>query len=40
MELLEDPARAQHMGAAARQWVLREFSFEKFCERLRQSLQE
>jgi phosphatidylinositol alpha-1,6-mannosyltransferase len=39
IELLEDPARAQRMGAAGREWVLREFSFEKFCERLREGLQ-
>jgi phosphatidylinositol alpha-1,6-mannosyltransferase len=38
-ELLEDHARAQQMGAAGREWVLREFSFEKFCERLREGLQ-
>jgi phosphatidylinositol alpha-1,6-mannosyltransferase len=39
IELLEDPARAQRMGAAGREWALREFSFEKFCERLREGLQ-
>ena len=38
-ELLENHARAQQMGAAGREWVLREFSFEKFCERLREGLQ-
>jgi len=27
------------MGVAGREWVLREFSFEKFCERLREGLQ-
>ena len=40
IELLKDPARAHEMGVAAREWVLREFSFEKFCERLREGLQE
>jgi phosphatidylinositol alpha-1,6-mannosyltransferase len=35
IELLEDPARARRMGYAARDWVAREFSFERFCERLR-----
>jgi glycosyltransferase involved in cell wall biosynthesis len=39
IELLEDPARAQRMGADGREWVLREFSFERFCERLREGLQ-
>jgi len=39
IELLENPARAHRMGAAGREWVLREFSFEKFCERLREGLQ-
>ena len=35
VELLEDPARARRMGYAAREWVAREFTFERFCERLR-----
>jgi phosphatidylinositol alpha-1,6-mannosyltransferase len=35
IELLEDPARARRMGHAAREWVAREFTFERFCERLR-----
>lgn len=39
IELLEDPIRSRRMGAAGREWVLREFSFEKFCERLREGLQ-
>jgi phosphatidylinositol alpha-1,6-mannosyltransferase len=39
IELLEDRARARQMGVAGREWVLREFSFEKFCERLREGLQ-
>lgn len=40
IQLLEDPARARGMGDAGREWVLSEFSFEKFCERLREGLQE
>jgi len=40
IELLEDPARARRMGDAGREWVAREFSFDKFCERLRDALQE
>jgi len=40
IELLEDPARARRMGDAAREWVVREFSFDRFCERLRGALQE
>jgi phosphatidyl-myo-inositol dimannoside synthase len=40
IELLEDPARAGHMGNAGREWVAHEFSFERFCERLRDALQE
>lgn len=39
IELLEDPARARRMGEAGREWVLSEFSFERFCERLRDGLQ-
>jgi phosphatidylinositol alpha-1,6-mannosyltransferase len=35
IELLEDPARARRMGYAAREWVESEFTFERFCERLR-----
>jgi glycosyltransferase involved in cell wall biosynthesis len=35
VELLENPARARRMGHAAREWVAREFTFERFCERLR-----
>jgi phosphatidylinositol alpha-1,6-mannosyltransferase len=38
VELLVDPARANQMGEAARQWVIREFSFESFCGRLREAL--
>jgi phosphatidyl-myo-inositol dimannoside synthase len=37
-ELLGDPARALRMGAAAREWVAREFSFQRFCERMREAL--
>jgi len=40
IELLLDPARSRRMGAVGRECVLREFSFEKFCERLREGLQE
>lgn len=39
IELLEDPARARRMGAAGKEWVAREFSFDRFCERLRDVLQ-
>jgi len=39
VELLEDPARARRMGAAGKEWVAREFSFDRFCERLRDALQ-
>jgi hypothetical protein len=28
------------MGDAGREWVLHEFVFERFCERLRDALQE
>jgi phosphatidyl-myo-inositol dimannoside synthase len=40
IQLLEDTSGARRMGDAGREWVLREFSFEKFCERLREGLQE
>jgi phosphatidylinositol alpha-1,6-mannosyltransferase len=40
IELLEDPERARRMGEAARRFVTSEFSFESFCKRLRESLQE
>jgi phosphatidylinositol alpha-1,6-mannosyltransferase len=40
IELLEDPARARRMGNAGREWVLHEFVFDRFCERLRDALQE
>ncbi len=40
IELLEDPARARRMGEAGRNWVAREFTFDRFCERLRDALQE
>jgi len=40
IELLEDPERARRMGEAARKFVAREFSFESFCKRLREGLQE
>jgi len=38
VELLDDPARAGKMGAAAKEWVTREFTFERFCDRLRRAL--
>ncbi|MFZ0785874.1 MAG: glycosyltransferase family 4 protein [Candidatus Acidiferrales bacterium] len=40
IELLEDPARARRMGEAGRDWVAREFTFDRFCERLRDALRE
>lgn len=40
IELLEDPERARRMGEAGKQWVAREFTFDRFCERLREALVE
>ncbi len=40
IELLEDPVRARRMGEAGRNWVAREFTFDRFCERLRDALSE
>jgi phosphatidyl-myo-inositol dimannoside synthase len=40
IELLEDPERASRMGKAGSEWVAREFGFNRFCERLRDALQE
>jgi phosphatidyl-myo-inositol dimannoside synthase len=40
IELLSDPARARKMGLAAKDWVEREFTFERFCDRLRQTLAQ
>jgi phosphatidyl-myo-inositol dimannoside synthase len=40
IELLEDPVRACRMGEAGRNWVAREFTFDRFCERLRDALLE
>ncbi len=40
VELLSDPARASKMGAAAREWVAREFAFGRFCDRLREALTQ
>ena len=37
-ELLEDPLRGRRMGEAGKNWVAREFSFDRFCERLRDAL--
>jgi phosphatidyl-myo-inositol dimannoside synthase len=39
IELLEDPTRARHMGDAGRKWVAQEFSYNRYCERLRDVLQ-
>jgi phosphatidylinositol alpha-1,6-mannosyltransferase len=39
IELLEDQPRARRMGEAGRDWVACEFSFERFCVRLRKGLQ-
>jgi phosphatidyl-myo-inositol dimannoside synthase len=38
IELLEDPVRARRMGEAGGNWVGREFTFDRFCERLRDAL--
>jgi glycosyltransferase involved in cell wall biosynthesis len=40
IELLEDPVRAGRMGEAGKSWVAREFTFDRFCERLRDALLE
>jgi phosphatidylinositol alpha-1,6-mannosyltransferase len=40
IELLQDPGRARRMGEAGKEWVAREFTFERFCERLREALLE
>jgi phosphatidyl-myo-inositol dimannoside synthase len=40
IELLEDPACARRMGDAGKEWVAREFTFDRFCERLRDALRE
>jgi phosphatidylinositol alpha-1,6-mannosyltransferase len=40
IELLKDPDRARSMGGAGREWAVREFSFDRFCERLREGLLE
>jgi phosphatidyl-myo-inositol dimannoside synthase len=40
VELLNDPERARRMGAAAKDWVSREFTFERFCDRLREALAQ
>ena len=39
IELLEDRTRARKMGEAGRKWVAQEFSYQRFCERLREALQ-
>ena len=38
VQLLEDKEAACRMGKAGREWVRREFSFDRFCERLREAL--
>ncbi len=40
IELLEDPLRARRMGEAGKSWVASEFTFDRFCERLRDALSE
>jgi phosphatidyl-myo-inositol dimannoside synthase len=40
IELLEEPARARSMGEAGKKWVASEFTFDRFCERLRDALLE
>jgi phosphatidyl-myo-inositol dimannoside synthase len=40
IELLENPARTRRMGEAGKNWVAREFTFDRFCERLRDALLE
>jgi phosphatidylinositol alpha-1,6-mannosyltransferase len=40
IDLLQDPERARRMGDAGKQWVAREFTFDRFCERLRDALLE
>jgi phosphatidyl-myo-inositol dimannoside synthase len=40
VELLSDPVRARKMGLAAKEWVTAEFTFERFCDRLRRALVE
>ena len=40
IELLEDPVRARRMGDAGKSWVACEFTFDRFCERLRDALLE
>jgi phosphatidylinositol alpha-1,6-mannosyltransferase len=40
VELLSNPARAREMGIAAKEWVTREFTFERFCDQLRQTLMQ
>jgi len=40
IELLANPERARRMGEAARRFVTSEFSFESFCRRLQEGLQE
>jgi phosphatidyl-myo-inositol dimannoside synthase len=40
IELLEDPLRARRMGESGKNWVAQEFSFDRFCERLRAFLFE
>lgn len=39
MRLLNAPEQAAQMGESARQWVRREYSYESFCKRLREVLE-
>jgi len=38
VQLLEDRETAGRMGKAGKEWVTREFGFDRFCERLREAL--
>jgi glycosyltransferase involved in cell wall biosynthesis len=38
MRLLKSPEEARGMGESARQWVRQEYSYESFCRRLREAL--
>jgi phosphatidylinositol alpha-1,6-mannosyltransferase len=40
VDLLSNAPRARQMGIAAKEWVTREFTFERFCDRLRQALTQ
>jgi len=40
IDLLTSPERAGRMGRAAQQWVTHDYSYDRFCERLRRVLNE